>query len=82
MTGANKDTLTVRSNKTPIIAVAVVVLVIIFLYFLDQKQQRAYELRRLEKRVELLEEWGRPRQNMQAITPLPPRVRGKGGKNL
>ncbi len=58
----------VRSNKTLIIAVAVVVLVIIFMYFHDQKQQRALELRRLEKRVELLEEWGMPRQNVQQNT--------------
>jgi len=58
-----------RDNTVLIIAVAVVVFVVIFMYFCDQKQQRAYELRRLEKRVELLEEWGRPRQNMQATTP-------------
>jgi len=69
MTWENRNTSNVWSDKTLIIAVAVVVLGIIFLYFLDQKQQRAYELRRLEKRVELLEEWGRPRQNMQATTP-------------
>ena len=63
MTEANKNTLNVHGNKTLIIAVTVVVLVIIFMYFHDQKQKHAYELRRLERRVELLEEWGR-RQNM------------------
>ncbi len=50
-----------RDNRVLIIAVAVVVLVVIFMYFHDQKQQRALEVRRLEKRVELLEEWGMPR---------------------
>ena len=51
------------SNKTLIIAVVVVVVVVICLYFRDQQQRRDYELRRLERRVELLEEWGRPGQN-------------------
>jgi inhibitor of KinA sporulation pathway (predicted exonuclease) len=30
--------------------------------FRDQSQQNVYELRRLEKQVEMLEEWGIPRQ--------------------
>ncbi|MHC4633318.1 MAG: hypothetical protein ACYS9C_18895 [Planctomycetota bacterium] len=63
MTKANKNILNVHDNKTLIIAVIVVVLFIIFMYLHDQKQLRAFELRRLERRVELLEEWGR-RQNM------------------
>ncbi len=61
MAEANRNTLNVRSNKTLIIAVIVVVLFIIFMYLHDQKQLRAFELRHLEKRVELLEEWGKPR---------------------
>ena len=62
----NRDTSNVWSSKTLIIAAAVVVLVIIFMYFRDQAQQRAYELRRIEKRVELLEEW----ENRQGQLPL------------
>jgi cell division protein FtsN len=62
MTDTNRDTLNVHSNKTLIIAVTVVVLFIIFMYFRDRQQQHAFELRSLEKRVELLEEWGIPRQ--------------------
>ena len=63
MTEVNRNTLNVHSNKTLIIAVTtVVVLVIIFMYFRDRQQQHAFELRSLEKRVELLEEWGMPRQ--------------------
>ena len=62
MAEANRNTLNVRSNKTLIIAVIVVVLVIIFMYFRDRQQQHAFELRSLEKRVELLEEWGMSRQ--------------------
>ena len=56
-------------NKTLIIAAAVVVLTVILMYFHDQKQQRAHELQRLEKRVELLEEWGRPQQSWQSPPP-------------
>jgi cell division protein FtsN len=65
MTDTNRDTLNVHSHKMLIIAVTVVVLFIIFMYFRDRQQQHAFELRRLEKRVELLEEWGVPRQNVQ-----------------
>ena len=65
MAEANRNTLNVRSNKTLIIAVTVVVLVIIFMYFRDRQQQHAFELHSLEKRVELLEEWSMPRQNVQ-----------------
>jgi hypothetical protein len=63
MAEENRNTLNIWSNKTLIIAVAVVVLVIIFMYLHDQNQQRAFELRGLEKRVELLEEWGMQRAN-------------------
>jgi len=59
----NRNTSNFRKNKTLIIAVAVAVLAIIFMYFHDQKQQRAYDLRCLERRVELLEEWGRQRSS-------------------
>ncbi|MHC4123677.1 MAG: hypothetical protein ACYSSI_08910 [Planctomycetota bacterium] len=63
MTEENRSTSNLWNNKTLIIAAVVVVLVFIFMYFHDQKQQRAYELRRLERRVELLEEWSMPRSN-------------------
>ncbi|MHC4192179.1 MAG: hypothetical protein ACYSUB_21325 [Planctomycetota bacterium] len=56
------------TEENTIIAVAAVVLVTILMYLHDQRQQRALELRRLEKRVELLEEWGRPRQNVRQNT--------------
>ena len=47
------------SNKVFIIAVTVVVLIVLFMYFWDQQQQRNLKLRRLERRVEILEEWDR-----------------------
>lgn len=54
-----------RDNRILIIAVAIVVLATIILYYRDRQQQSAFEIRRLEKRVELLEEWGVPRRNAQ-----------------
>jgi hypothetical protein len=69
MTEENRTAASVWDNKTFIIAAVVVVLVVIFMYFYDQKQQRSYELQRLERRVELLEEWGRPTQNRRSNTP-------------
>jgi len=73
MTEENRNTSNAWNSKTLVIAAAAVVLVIVFMYLYDQKQQQAYELRRLEKRVELLEDWGRPRQNMQ-VPPPPPQT--------
>ena len=63
--GTNANVSSGWNNKMLIIAATVVVLVVIFMYFRDPQRQHAFELRRLEKRVELLEEWGLPRQNMQ-----------------
>lgn len=63
--GTNANVSSGFNNKVLLIAVVIVVLTIIFMYFRDQQQQRTFELRRLEKRVELLEEWGLPRQNIQ-----------------
>lgn len=54
-----------RDHRVLIIAVAIVVLATIVLYYRDRQQQSAFEIRRLEKRVELLEEWGMPRRNAQ-----------------
>ena len=56
MTEENRKNSKLWNNKTLIIAAAVVVLVVVFMYFRDQNQQRTYELRCLERRVELLEE--------------------------
>ena len=64
MAEANRNTFNLQDNKTLIIAVVVVVLVVIFMYIHDQNQQRAFDLQRLEQRVELLEEWGMTRRNM------------------
>ncbi|MBW7992524.1 MAG: hypothetical protein FVQ84_21255 [Planctomycetes bacterium] len=59
---ANKNIFNFCSNKTFIISITVVLVVIIVMYFRDRQQQHVFELRRLEKRVEMLEELGMPRQ--------------------
>ena len=63
MSEANANVVGGYNNKVLIIAVTVVVLTIVLMYLRDRQQQRALELRRRERRVELLEEWGLPRQN-------------------
>ena len=65
MGGGNASVPYRRNSNMLIIAVTIVVVVIIFMYFRDRQQQHIFELRRLEKRVELLEEWDISRQNMQ-----------------
>lgn len=61
-TEADKNIFDFCSNKTFIISVTVVLVVIIVMYFRDRQQQNVFELRRLEQRVEMLEELGMPRQ--------------------
>jgi len=54
------------NNNILTISIAVVVLAIILMFFWDRQQQRAVELRRIETRIDLLEEWGiRPQQQLQ-----------------
>ncbi len=54
------------NNNVLTVAIAVVVLVIILLFFWDRQQQRAIELRRIETKVELLDDWGvQPQQQLQ-----------------
>jgi len=58
MNQTNAEVSSSRNNNVLIIAVVIVVFVVVFMYLRDRQQQRNLELRRLEKRVELLEEWG------------------------
>ena len=65
-----------RHLNTIIIAGIIVLLAVVFLYFQDRQQQRDLQLRRLEAKVELMEEWSRPRQQNQQNN-LPPRTGGR-----
>ncbi len=65
----------IGSNKNAIIiAVTVVVLVSIFMYFRDKQQKRELQLERLETQMGVWEEWGPPQQNRQLNN-----TTGKGG---
>ncbi len=66
-----------RNRNAIIIAVTIVVLAIILMYFRDRQQKRYLELQQLEGQVEVWEEWGLPQQNMQ-----PNKVPGKKGRIL
>ena len=50
------------NNNVLTVAIAAVVIVIVLIFFWDRQQQRAVELRRIESRIDLLEEWGIPTQ--------------------
>jgi hypothetical protein len=65
MSKAKSNVSSVRNNKVLIISVVVVVLVTLVMYFRDQQLQRALDLRRIERRVEVLEEWGLRGRNRQ-----------------
>jgi hypothetical protein len=56
----------IGSNKNAIIiAVTIVVLAVIFMYFRDRQQKRGLELERLETQTEIWQEWGSQQQNRQ-----------------
>lgn len=59
------NVLNLVNNNILTIAIAVVVLAIILMFFWDRQQQRAVELRRIETKIELLEDWGVPTQQLQ-----------------
>jgi HAMP domain-containing protein len=64
--GSKANVLNVDNNNILTIAIAVVVLAIVLMFFWDRQQQRAVELRRIETKIDLLEEWGiRPQQQLQ-----------------
>ena len=50
------------NNNVLTVAIAAVVIVIVLIFFWDRQQQRAIEMRRIETRIDLLEEWGMPTQ--------------------
>lgn len=60
-----------KKNNFLIIAVTIVVLIIVFFYFRDRQQKRDLDLRRLDRQVDVLEEWGTPRTSR----PVPRRAR-------
>jgi len=68
----------IGSNKNAIIiAVTIVVLAVIFMFFWDRQQKNALEMKRLEAQTNVWEEWGPPQQNRQLNN-----TTGKGGGKI
>ncbi len=63
-TKANSNESVCNKNAI-IIAVTIVVLAVIFMYFRDKQQKRELQLERLETQMGVWEEWGPPQQNRQ-----------------
>lgn len=76
MSDANANVSSGRNNNLLIIAITVVVLAIVLMYFRDRHQKRALELQRLESQVDVWEEWGLPQQNRQ-LNNAPDKGEGK-----
>ena len=73
------NVLNLGNNNTLTIAIAAVIVVIILMFFWDRQQQRAVELRRIETKIDLLEEWGvRPQQ--QNVRQNNTNAQGNGGR--
>lgn len=66
------------SNKNSIIiAVTIVVLAVIFMFFRDRQQKRDLQLQGLDAKMDVWEEWGPQQQNKQLNN-----VTGKGGGRI
>jgi hypothetical protein len=65
MTGTNVNEYIGSNKNAIIIAVTIVVLAVIFMFFRDRQQKRLLQLQRLDTQMNVLEEWGPPQQNIQ-----------------
>ncbi len=74
MTGANVNEFIGINKNAIIIAVTIVVLAVIFMFFRDRQQKRDLQLQRLDTQMNVWEEWGPPQQNRQLND-----TTGKGG---
>jgi len=68
----------IGSNKNAIIiAVTIVVLAVILMFFRDRQQKRLFQLQSLDTQMNVWEEWGPPQQNRQLNN-----TTGKGGGKI
>jgi hypothetical protein len=65
------------SKNAIIIAVTIVVLAVIFMYFRDKQQKRALALERFETQTEVWQEWGPPQQDRRLNN-----TTGEGGERI
>ncbi len=68
----------VGSNKNAIIiAVTIVVLAVIFMFFRDRQQKRNLQLQQVDRQMDVWEEWGPQQQNRPLNS-----TTGKGGGKI
>jgi len=65
MSAENAEVSDGGNRNAIIIAVTIVVLAIILIYFWDRQSKRTLELRRIDTQTDVWEEWGLPQQNGQ-----------------
>ena len=65
MTEAKVDEFIGSNKNAIIIAVTIVVLAVIFMFFRDRQQKRDLQLQRLDTQMNVWEEWGPQQQNRQ-----------------
>ena len=67
-----------KRNNVLVVAVTIVVVVVLLMMFWDRQQQRAVELRRIQTRLDFIQEWEptpQPSPNKQMNnTTVPPKV--------
>ncbi len=77
MTEANVDEFIGSNKNAIIIAVTIVVLAVIFMFFRDRQQKRDLQLELLDTQRDVWEEWGPQQQNKQLNN-----TTGKGGGKI
>ncbi len=65
MTEANVNKFIGSNKNAIIIAVTIVVLAVIFMFFRDRQQKRDLQLQRLDTQMNVWEDWGPQQQNRQ-----------------
>ncbi len=77
MSEADANVFNDRNRNVIIIAVTIVALAVILMYFHGRQQKRILELQRLDTQGDVWEEWGLPQQNGQLKN-----MSGKGGEKI
>ncbi len=77
MTEANVNEFIGSNKNAIIIAVTIVVLAVIFMFFRDRQQKRNLQLQQVDRQMDVWEEWGPQQQNKQLNS-----TTGKGGGKI
>ncbi len=74
---ANTNESVACNRNAIIIAVTIVVLAVIFMFFRDRQQKRNLQLQQVDRQMDVWEEWGPQQQNKQLNS-----ATGKGGGKI